>query len=99
MTSATNLHDAILESISIDWEQGSATLSLGTSASDKVLSITGLRSLACPRAMPWGPSIYINETSYNQAVDGTFALEIEMQSGDTIGIQAQTFSLTEKNGN
>lgn len=43
--------------------------------------------------MPWGPSASINEARLLASSDGKpFMLEIEMQSGDTIRVEAGAFS-------
>jgi hypothetical protein len=55
---------------------------------------SAVRRLSCGRQMPWGSSASINEVRGPTAVgDGVSVLEIEMQSGDLIRIEADAFTL------
>ena len=53
-----------------------------------------MRRLGCDRQPPWGFSVSINEVRGPAAAgDDASVLEIEMQSGDLIRIEAVAFSL------
>jgi len=92
------LHDATLVGLECSWESGDVTLRLrtGLPATPRV-DIRGLagRLLLCPRRHPWGPSISVNEVRKpTRSSDNTgWRLEIEMQSGDTIVVEAGEFQL------
>lgn len=90
------LHDATLDSIELRWSSGEALIRLKTGDANhphRVLVATGLRHLDCPRELPWGPSASINQVrGPAPAGPDTRVLEIEMQSGDTIRIEAAAFS-------
>ena len=86
------LHDAVLESINFFWESARVIVKLGTceepSRNVEILC-DKVSGLSCPAKNPWGPSIYVNEVAGSNAADsGNFRLEIEMQSGDIIVIEA-----------
>lgn len=91
-------HDAILCNTNVDWQLGSALITLTTAESDKLLSVVGLKSLSCPRFEPWGPSFYVNSTTHITGETGRQSLEIEMQSGDLIRIEADLFTMIDQGG-
>ena len=43
------------------------------------------------RSHPWGPSVSINEVRGPIQNDASYRLEIEMQSGDTLILEAREF--------
>jgi hypothetical protein len=94
-----NLHDAILERIEIDWEAAIATLHLSP-VGDRLpptlaLVFRGLREVQVPRYEPWGPSIYVNDTEYEDGSDEhDLTLRLEMQSGDEIRLRAASLEIT-----
>jgi len=79
------LHDAILNKITIDWNQGTCTLDLTLNHPTKTTPIVfkNITGVTIPHKASWGNSNYINEqySSKNEFV-------IEMQSGDKIVIMA-----------
>lgn len=81
------LHDAILESFSFTWEDGNCFMLFRVSP-EKTLSILfeGVTNLIVPRDHPWGDSQCVNEFRY----DTNGKVEIEMQSGDMIILQAKS---------
>lgn len=91
------LHDATLESMELRWSSGEAVLRIRTgdpTRPQRVVVASAVRRLGCDRQMPWGFSVSINEVRGPAAVDGdASALEIEMQSGDLLRIEAGAFSL------
>ena len=88
------LHDAVLHYVTIDWERAVAEISLGTWKSKMQIVAKDLTAVNCPRRLPWGPSVYVNSVAQTERHDGE-AVEIEMQSGDIIVIEAKSFSLVE----
>ena len=93
------LHDATLVEIQSSWESGDITIRLKTglsSASNASIKGVSGRLVEWPRKHPWGPSISVNEVRGPAPTsDGEASrLEIEMQSGDTIVLEAREFQLT-----
>jgi hypothetical protein len=94
-----SLHDGTLTKLEVIWESGAATLYVQTgsnalqSARIKALE---LRRLDCPRCQPWGLSVSINAVrGPTMTDDGTAKrLEVEMQSGDVIVLEAAEFELS-----
>jgi hypothetical protein len=88
------MHDWGLISLLFDWKTGRATLSFETYEQGIVLLVAeGVSDLHIPQLKEWGPSVSVNE------VRGPFGdmndlakLEIEMQSGDVIRIEAISFN-------
>lgn len=61
-----------------------------------VLKATGVTNLSCPHENPWGPSVHVNEIRGPLlARQGVERIEVEVQSGDTIGIEAASFEWAE----
>ena len=93
-----DLHDATLESLELRWSSGEAVMRIrtGTTHPQGVIVASAVRRVSCDRLMPWGPSVSINKVSgpSSAGVDGS-VLEIEMQSGDVIRIEAGGFRLLE----
>lgn len=54
------------------------------------LAATGVAELQIRRRMPWGPSASINTARWTRpAEEGKGTLEIEMQSGDVLQVEAE----------
>jgi hypothetical protein len=87
-----NLHDATLETVSLDWRAGVAEVRLKSESGTVLLRASAVARLSCPRLYPWGPSSSVNEVRSLRTADGRAALEIEMQSGDVIAIEAASFA-------
>ena len=88
------MHDWTLLSLRIDWESA-AVLSVirGPKGEDEIRA-SGALEIHIPRALPWGPSVSINAVTGPTVVkNGLSALDIEMQSGDTIKIVARSFNM------
>src|SRR5688572_27707260 len=58
-----------------------------------VVLATSVCRLACDRLTPWGFSVSINEIRGPTAAGDHAVLEIEMQSGDILRIEAGAFDL------
>jgi hypothetical protein len=91
------LHDALLESVRLSWEEGTATLSLTLPSPPSRRAEVVVRDLAaafCPREQPWGRSIYVNKVALERAVSGGVStLKIEMQSGDVLEFRGSSIEL------
>jgi hypothetical protein len=80
------LHDATLESIEILWESRICICKLRQASPDQkttVLRFTGVTEVHVPHSNPWGPSSSVLEVS-----ETVHSFKIEMQSGDTVSIEA-----------
>lgn len=89
-TTLPELHDAVLASMTIRWEDGCTDLvvrPVSSAPQDVTLHLTGVTRIMCPRLAPWGFSRHINRVDGPIKLDeATQQLQIEMQSGDTIEI-------------
>jgi hypothetical protein len=92
-TTLPELHDAVLASMTIRWEDGRTDLvvrPVSVTPHDVTLRLTGVTRLMWPRQAPWGFSLHINRVDGPIKLDETTQqLQIEMQSGDTIEIDYQ----------
>jgi len=91
----TKMHEWILVSLFFEWETGSLTVIFDSHEHGLTSLIAeGVCELFVPRMSSWGPSVSVNsvEGPLNVA-NGRQRLEIEMQSGDTIKIEAKSFDL------
>lgn len=90
------LHDAVLYRASLEWEprvfslEVAVFLDCSKPAIVAMLTWTGVRSVRLPCESPWGPSVFINRAC--KAGPGLY--ELEIQSGDVLQIEADSFSFT-----
>ena len=88
-------HDAVIASITVSLEGGTALLQLDRVGTTSVwVAAEGLLGLNCPRREPWGTggAASVNEIREHHEPDGT-SLHIEMQSGDIIELQARRITV------
>ncbi len=93
-----NLHDATLESLEFCWASGEARIRVRTgdgTSSRYIVMASPVRFISCGRQMPWGRSVSINAVRGPTSTGDACVLEIEMQSGDLIRIEAGAFRLLE----
>jgi hypothetical protein len=91
-----DLHDAILESVAIRVDDGTVTLGLtrvqfGGAGKQVTLLAREWTSFSCPKHEPWGRATAwrVNEARGPSALEsGMQHVELEMQSGDVIEIDA-----------
>ena len=92
------MHDWTLISVTFEWQTGKVSL-LFQDENSQIVKVTTADSvdLRISKNEEWGPSISVNEVSGPSLLaDGNYRLRIEMQSGDTIQIDAGTISLPPK---
>lgn len=96
-TTLPDLHDAVLTSMTLRWEDGSTDLvvrPVSRAPHDVTLRLTGVTRLMCPRLAPWGFSLHINRVDGPIKLDETRQqLQIEMQSGDMIEIDYEDLAI------
>lgn len=90
-----DLHDATLVEVLCQWG-GQATITLQVASGQQLhLMAYEFTSVVVPREMPWGRSVSVNEVRLLESGSNRVRLEIDMQSGDTIAIDAQRVEATE----
>lgn len=92
------LHDATLLDLHLDWKTGILTISLRIGIPRAgVVRLRGNRVslLDCPRRSPWGDSVSVNDVRGPSPSPEGERLEIEVQSGDTLVVIAESFALDE----
>ena len=84
------MHDWILERVQIAWGEGKVVLELvDTGSAARTIEFTGVTHFEMPRTHPWGPSESINRVRGMVTTPSLGdSVEIEMQSGDIITINA-----------
>jgi hypothetical protein len=88
-----NLHDATLLSVEVTWPAKTVRITFRQGGGKRVLlSVLGLRSRFVPRDEPWGPSVSVGTVRETTGRAGPRRIEIEMQSGDTIRVEADEFT-------
>jgi hypothetical protein len=91
-----SLHDGVLLSAEMKWSEAKVVLAVRTGAGDKRVVVHEATRLECPRDLPWGPSICINEIRINPVPSSVaLRIEIEMQSGDVLVILGKAVHLEE----
>lgn len=86
------MHDWVLVSVFVDWNDGKAILTFKNEKSDFVLYVAeNLLDLKISKLEEWGPSISINEAFGPTLLHtGNYSFELEMQSGDRIFLEAKS---------
>jgi hypothetical protein len=82
-----DLHDATLLEIITEW-QGRTTIVMRTAHGNASVIADGVISVTVAHRMPWGRSGSVNEFRLIKVSGGAMRLEIEMQSGDTVVVEA-----------
>ena len=91
----SQLHDASLLGMSMDWSTGELTIVIRTWNGTVTLTASGTTLFVCPRAQPWGRSVSIHHATYTAGAEPeSAALEIEMQSGDLLRVLAASFTIS-----
>jgi hypothetical protein len=90
-----SLHDWTLTKITLDWHQGQLLINLeDTNRMPKTIIAKGVRDLHIPRMNEWGPSNRINDVAEaGLQLSSNRSMQIEMQSGDVIRIEASELQL------
>ncbi len=96
--SLPELHDSTLLGLTLYWSEGEVVLffQTGMTGLERLsLRARGLHKLCCPRQLPWGPSISVNNIreTESQSIPSLRELTMEMQSGDEIVVVAESFQL------
>lgn len=89
------MHDWTLGEITINWITGTLIFFLKNNKSEDVkIQVSGLYNLNLPKKEEWGRSVSINEINGPLVLaNGHMYLEIEIQSGDTISLEAKLIEL------
>ena len=90
------MHDWTFISIFVDWGGSLAILTFKNTQSKEVeLRVNGLISLYIPRKNEWGESVSVNEVigPYKNDSKSCLEIEIEIQSGDKIKIEADSINM------
>ena len=91
----SGLHDAVLVAARLDWGSGSAILELRVWGFEQPrIRARGLRRLEVPREHAWGPSASILDAKHEHDAERE-RLDLQMQSGDLIRIEADEIRLVE----
>lgn len=82
-------HDATLNRINVQWSERTCELTFAASSGSVSVFATGLRKLVLQNESPWGHSVSVNSARLLAQIEGQPSkLEIEMQSGDIISVEA-----------
>jgi hypothetical protein len=89
------MHDWTLLSILVYWRSRLVELKFrDLSSQEIVVGVEGLLELHVPRRDEWGPSVSVNNvTGPARLPNGNQRLIIQMQSGDSIDIEASAFKM------
>lgn len=89
------MHDWTLLSISVEWLKGSVTITFDTYENSQVTLIAeGLVKMVIPKHEEWGESVSVNKVHGPvQLENGNFHLALEIQSGDTITLEAKSIQM------
>lgn len=91
------MHDWVFLEANFLWHDGSCKLKFKNSSSEtKFINFTGVRKLIIPKQEEWGESVCVNKVSGPIQENGFEMLNIEMQSGDQIIIEAVKINMPEK---
>ena len=84
MESLKDVHDATLDKLEVQWQEGLITISLILYQDSKRILIRNFNSLSASRNFEWGKSFQVNtlEISGDEVI-------IEMQSGDYVNVKGE----------
>jgi hypothetical protein len=89
------LHDATLERVELVWALGEVLVYLRADTGAVMIRALRTKRVECSRQEPWGSSVSVNEVRAPVvSPDGRGQrLELEMQSGDLLVLEADEFEL------
>lgn len=89
------LHDATIESISVEWPGPKTTITIGIDEQIFEIIAIDTKNFSCPQRRPWGKSrdVFINTATLTSDSAGTQVLCLETQNGDEIRIDAAEISV------
>jgi hypothetical protein len=94
-----DLHDAILLSVDLKWEENTAVLrfepvQLDTVREERVvIRSSGVYIFSYQHRQPWGRSKHVNRVELRESPHSGFRqFQLEMQSGDLIEFEAETIT-------
>ncbi len=89
------MHDWTLLTIVVEWMKGIVTITFDTYEFNHViLTAEGLIELVVPKHDEWGESVSVNKVCGPvQLENGNYRLELEIQSGDTITLEARSIQM------
>lgn len=86
-----NYHDATIVGIDVDWAAGTFVIGLRPVGAREIeIHGVGMRDCVIPRHQPWGSSVSVNHLLRSENT-----LTIEMQSGDTLTLEAKQIDFVE----
>ncbi|MGZ5051436.1 MAG: hypothetical protein ACXWF8_18745 [Methylobacter sp.] len=89
------MHDWTLLSIVVEWMKGIVTITFDTYEYNRVILIAeGLIELVVPKHDEWGESVSVNKVQGPVKLkNGNYHLALEIQSGDTITLEARSIQM------
>ena len=89
------MHDWTLLSILVHWRSRLVELKFrDLNSQEVIIGVEGFLELRVPRRDEWGPSVSVNNvTGPKRQPNGNQRLIIQMQSGDSIDIEASAFKM------
>jgi hypothetical protein len=90
-----HMHDWTLLSITYEWKTARVVMSFETTQGrTESVSAEGVSDLRVPQKNAWGRSVSVNKVKGpHEDANGRKTLEIEMQTGDVVMIEALTFRI------
>lgn len=87
------MHDWTIIDLTYDWKQKECSIRFKDSKSEiKEIKAYQVEVLSIPHNEGWGPSVSVNEVIGPTTVNDAQELKIEIQSGDTLTIRAESFT-------
>jgi hypothetical protein len=90
----TDLHDAVIEELRVDYAAGTALVSFRTATGRVTLTADGVLMVKAPRREPWGlgGAGSVNEVRGPSPIapgGAAVQISIELQSGDVLEVEAR----------
>ncbi len=88
------MHDWTLVSILVEWEKALIEIKFLNAAGEVLLTANGFTNIHIPKSNDWGPSVSVNKVIGPVILtNGIMRLEIHIQTGDVIEIEAKSIQM------
>ena len=91
------MHDWVISTINIDYDKNDINITFKTPSGNQQFIASEFAEVHMPKRNEWGPSSSVLQVEAPKRLrNNNFEISIQLQSGDTITIEAKEFMLPEE---